>query len=91
MGQVNVTVAGTPVQLPDIVIPDGFKAIILAKPGNTGFIYLGTSQVQAQDATSYFDRLGAADSITFQITNLELLWINANIAGDGITYSVEQG
>ena len=91
IGQVIVPVAGTPVQLPDIAIPDGFKVIILADPGNAGFIYLGTSAPQAGDATSYFDRLDAGDSIALQITTLELIWINASVNGEGISYIVEQG
>jgi len=91
IGQVNVPIAGTAVQLPEIAIPDGFKVIILAKPSNGGFIYMGTSAPQAGDATSYFDRLDAGDSISLQITTLHLIWINASVNGEGITYIVEQG
>lgn len=90
IGQVNVPIAGTAVQLPEIAIPDGFKVIILAKPGNAGFIYMGTSAPQAGDATSYFDRLDAGDSISLQITTLDLIWINASVNAEGITYIVEQ-
>lgn len=90
IGQVIVPIAGTPVQLPEIAIPDGFKVIILADPANAGFIYLGTSSPQAGDATSYFDRLDAGDSISLQITTLDLVWINASVNGEGISYIVEQ-
>jgi len=89
-GQKNVTTAGTAVQLPDVRIPDGFKVVVMAKPGNSGYIYLGNSKVSAEDSSSYFDRLEAGDSITLQITTLKLVWCNSSVSGDGITYIVEQ-
>jgi len=90
IGQKSVTTAGTAERLPDIVIPDGFKVIIMAKPANTGYIYLGNSKVSAEDSSSYFDRLEAGDSITLQITTLKLVFINSSVSGEGITYIVEQ-
>ncbi len=89
-GQKNVTTAGTAEQLPDVVIPDGFKVVLAAKPANTGYIYLGNSKVSAEDSSSYFDRLEAGDSITLQITTLKIVWINSSVSAEGITYIVEQ-
>jgi len=89
-GQKNVTTAGTAVQLPDIKVPDGFKVIIMAKPSNTEYIYLGTSKVAAEDSSSRFDRLEAGDSIALQITTLKLVWFDASVSGEGISYVVEQ-
>jgi len=89
-GQKNVTTAGTAVQLPDIKVPDGFKVIIMAKPSNTGYIYLGTSKVAAEDSSSRFDRLEAGDSIALQITTLKLVWCDASVSGEGISYIIEQ-
>lgn len=88
-GQKNVTTAGTAVQLPDIKIPDGFKVIIMAKPENTGYIYLGNSAVSAEDLGSRFSRLEAGDSIALQITTLKLVWIDASVSGEGISYCAE--
>lgn len=90
IGQRNVTIAGTAMQLPDIKIPDGFKAIILAKPTNTGYIYLGNSKVQAEDPSTRFDRLEAGDSLPLQIANLNLVWVACSVNGEGISYIVEQ-
>ena len=89
-GQKNVTTAGTGEQLPDVWIPDGFKVVLMAKPANTGYIYLGASKVGVEDSSSRFGRLEAGDSITLQITTLKLVWIDASVSGEGITYIVEQ-
>jgi len=89
-GQKNVTTAGTAVRLPDVVIPDGFKVVVMAKPTNTGYIYLGASKVAAEDSSTYFNRLEAGDSITLQITTLKLVFINSSVDGEGITWIVEQ-
>ncbi len=89
-GEKDVTNAGTAEQLPDVEIPDGFKAIIAAKPGNTGYIYFGNSKENAESATNRFDRLEAGDSIPLAITNLNLVWIDASQDGEGISYYVEQ-
>lgn len=89
-GQKNVAAAGTAEQLPDVAIPDGFRAIILAKPGNAGYVYLGNSKANAESATARFDRLEAGDSIAVQLTNLNLLWAKVSEDGEGISYYVEQ-
>lgn len=89
-GQKDVTSAGTAEQLPDVSVPDGFEVVIMAKPGNTGYIYLGNSKANAESSTNRFDRLGPGDAITLKITNLNLVWIDASVSGEGITYSVEQ-
>jgi hypothetical protein len=90
MGQKNVPTAGTAVRLPNIQIPNGFKAVIMAKPGNTGYIYLGTSKAGAEDTSTRFDRLEPGDSISLQITTLELVWVDASADGDGVSWIVEQ-
>jgi len=89
-GQKNVTTAGTAVRLPDVAVPDGFKVVLMAKPTNTEYIYLGNSKVAAEDSSTYFDRLEAGDSITLQITTLKLVFINSSVSGEGITWIVEQ-
>lgn len=89
-GQKDITAAGTAEQLPDVPIPDGFRALIMAKPGNTGYIYLGNSKANAENSSARFDRLEAGDSIARPITNLNLVWIDTNTSGEGISYCVEQ-
>lgn len=88
-GQKNVTTAGTPVQLPDVSVPDGFKVIVMAKPSNTGDIYLGNS-VTILSASLRFDKLEAGDSVPLQVTNTNLIWIDSTVNLEGICYIVEQ-
>jgi len=88
-GQKNVTVAGVAEQLSSLVIPDGFALTIVAKKGNAGDIYVGTSQANAQDATVAFV-LDARDNIDLYVNNANLLWIDADNPGEGVQYVVEQ-
>lgn len=88
-GQKDITAAGTAEQLDNVAIPDGFKVILCAKPGNAGYIYLGNSKENAENSSTRFDRLEAGDSIPLQITNLNLVWVTSSEDGDGISYYVE--
>jgi len=89
-GQKDISAAGTAEQLPDVSIPNGIRVIIMAKPGNTGYIYLGSSKDNAESAINRFDRLGAGDSVALLISNLNLIWADASVNGEGISYIVEQ-
>lgn len=84
----NVTVAGTAEQLDSISIPNGFQFLIKAKDTNSGRIYLGNSQANAQDSSRRFT-LWSNESKRFGITNANLIWIDAEVSGEGIEYSVE--
>jgi len=79
-GIVNVTTAGTRVQLPNLPCRE---VTIIAKRTNTGYIYVGGSNVSS---TSYGVELAAKDSITLVVNNANLIWIDASVSGEGITY-----
>lgn len=88
-GQVVVTTAGIPVQLPDMPVPAGHKAIIAAKPDNAGDILFAPSEQGAKPtSTTRFDRLEPGDSFPFPIANLEEIWLDADNSGDGISWYV---
>ena len=89
-GQKDVTSHGTAVQLPSVTVPAGFSAIVQAKPANTNNIYFGNSKANAESSTARFDKLGPGDGIELQVTNLDLVWIDADTNGEGISYFVEQ-
>ncbi len=89
-GQKNVTTAGVAEQLPDVKIPDGCQLTIIAKPGNSGNIYLGNSKDNAESSTDRFDALEAGVAVSLKITNAKLLWIDADNNGDGVSFIVEQ-
>lgn len=77
-------------QLPDVEVPDGCQLTILAKPGNTDYIYLGNSKANAESSTNRFDKLEAGLAVSLKITNANKVWIDAGVSGEGISYIVEQ-
>ncbi len=88
-GQQDVTTAGTPVQLRDLPIPDGYPVTIVAKPGNNGTIYLGVTEAEITDTLKRFDGLSAGLAHSLRVTNLKEIWVDASDDGDGISWSVE--
>ena len=78
----NVTTAGTRVQLPTVVCKE---VTIIGKKANAGSIYLGGATVSA---TVYGLQLDAKDSITLKVANSNMLWIDADTNGEGISYII---
>lgn len=76
----NVTTAGTRVQLPDQACRE---VTIIAKRGNTGYIYVGGDDVSA---SVYGAELEAKDSITIAVENTNKIYIDSSISGEGISY-----
>ena len=77
---VNVTVAGTRQQLPDKACRE---VTIIAKRGNTGYIYVGKDDVSS---TVFGAELGELDSITLEVSNTNEIYIDASVSGEGISY-----
>lgn len=77
---INVTTAGTAVQLPSIPCR---KIMIIAKRANTGYIYVGGSNVTS---SVYGADLGSRDSIVLEVSNANLLYINSSVSGEGVSY-----
>lgn len=75
-----VTTAGTRVQLPDLACN---KVTVIAKRVNTGYIYVGKNTVSS---SVYGADLAALDSMDFEVNNLNELWIDASVSGEGISY-----
>lgn len=89
-GQLDITTAGIAEQLPDVTVPDGFYVTIIAKPGNTGTIYLGKTKADCEDTSSRFDGLAAGLAHALRVTNVNLVWVDASVSGEGVSWSVEQ-
>jgi hypothetical protein len=85
-GQKDVVTAGTPVQLDSFDIPEGFKLIVLAKPGNAGNIFVATNEGYAGNANRRFDALEPGIAIPLRVTNTEAVWIDAEQDGDGVSW-----
>lgn len=86
---VSVPTAGTPVNLPSIVIPDGKELIIRAKLTN-GFrkVFLSDSAANVANANTRIE-LRAGESIGLAITNANLVWIDGSSNGVEVELMVE--
>ena len=88
-GQKDVTTAGEPEQLDDWPIPDGFKITVIARTGNTGYIYLGKSKGECANNKQRFDGLGAGVAHSLRVKNANAVWVDASVDGEGVSWSVE--
>lgn len=86
-GNQTVTTAATRVQLSASSVP--CKSVsITAKDTNTGVIVVGGSTVVAlAGATRRGTPLNAGDTMTIDIGNLNLLYIDATVSGEGVVYT----
>lgn len=87
-GQQTVTTAGTAQNMAAQAIPDGFSVVIKARSTNTGRIRIGNSQANAQSTTVSFS-LGSNQDVQLYITNLNLVWVDATVSGEGVEWVVE--
>ncbi|MEH7088112.1 hypothetical protein V7100_03870 [Priestia megaterium] len=76
----NVTNAGTATALDDIACRE---VTVIAKKGNTGSIYVGGSDVSD---TTFGVELKANEAFTFPVNNAKLIYINASVSGEGVSY-----
>lgn len=77
---VGVTTAGTRVQLPNMPCTE---VTIIARRLNIGYIYAGMSNVSS---LSFGVELAAKESFTFGVSNLNMIYIDASVSGEGISY-----
>jgi diacylglycerol kinase family enzyme len=75
---IAVPVGGTPVQLPDIPVPDGVDTVIKAKTTNKSkIIYIANSIANCAIITKRAE-LRAGEAIGLSITNTNLIYIDAS-------------
>jgi hypothetical protein len=86
--QKNVTTAGTAVNLAALAVPGGFALTIQAKSANTGNIWIGNSQANAQDHTVAF-LLPPGTGVKLYVSNANLVWIDSAVNGEGVQLGVE--
>jgi len=90
-GTKTVTVAGTAELLSATskVIPSGYSLVIKALKTNTTKIRIAASASDAQsDSTAYV--LQPQETVTLNVTNVNLVYIDAATSGEGATYIVEK-
>ncbi len=88
-GQKDVATAGKPEQLDAMTIPNGYALIIIAKPGNTGNIYISGDQANVSDSKRRFDALQPGLAVALHVDNLSAVWADAAVDGEGISWIVE--
>lgn len=83
-GSQSVTTAGTRVQLSGSSVPCK-RVHIQAKVGNTGSIYVGGVTIAAGRGTELFPTA----SITLNIDDLDNVYLDSSVNGEGVTYTYE--
>ena len=94
-GQKDVITAGEPEQLDDLPIADGFKLTVIAKTGNTGYIYLGKTKGDCANNKRRFDGLEAGVAVSLRVKNASAVWVDSSVQGtttapEGVSWIVEQ-
>ena len=84
-GRQIVTFAGTAVALAASELINGI--IIVSELDNTGVICVGGSDVVADQATRKGVPLYAGDGVIITINNINKIYIDATVSGDGVTYT----
>lgn len=84
-GRRVVTTAGTAVALASSSTPC-ISVAITAEADNTGVVVVGGSTVVAALATRRGIPLAPGETITATIKNLNLLYLDSTVNGDGVTY-----
>lgn len=85
----TVTTAGIAVQLEtEYPVPDGIAVMIKASPGNSGNVFIGGTQTEAQTSGQRYT-LKPNETVELQITNLNLIWVDTATSGDGVEYILE--
>jgi len=86
-GEKTITTAGIAEQLPDVEVPEGFAVSVIAKYANTDRVFYGGTKDEAEAHTANLD---VEDYETFYVTNLNKIWIDVAVDGEGIDYKVVQ-
>lgn len=76
----TVATAGTRIQLPNIACRE---VTLIAKKGNTGSIFVGDVNVSS---TVYGAELEAKDTVTIRVNNANLIYVDASVSGEGVSY-----
>ena len=59
------------------------EVLVTAKPGNTGWVYIGDVTVSS---TVFGKRLGADQSLKAAVNNLNLIYIDVSVNGEGVDF-----
>jgi hypothetical protein len=88
-GQKVVTTSGTPVRLGYRKLSNAAPLLIKAKAGNTGTITVGSSSAAALNTGDDFYSLSAGEGMTLLVDDLNDVWLDATVSGEGVEYATE--
>lgn len=82
-------IVGTPVQGPNIQIPDGTALVIMPHPNNVGVITVGDTAANAVNTVTNNFRLLTGQSLSLEVRNMNSLWFDVTVAGDDVMLIAE--
>ena len=74
-------------------IPDGVSVVIRALPANTGNITVASTSARALNTNANYDNhftLAQNQSVGIQVKNLDQIWIDATVSGEGVEVAFEK-
>lgn len=90
----TVTLTTTPERLTEpetaLTVPNGWPVLLLANPGNSGYIYISYSLAAVNGSTTRFDYLEAGKSMPLYVTKTDLIWLAVSSDGDSVSAYVPQ-
>ena len=81
-GSKETVTSGTRVQFSSYV---AIEVIIVAQSANTGYIYVGNSNVSS---TVYVQRLSAGESMVLSVNDSSQIYIDSSVSGEGTVYTI---
>ena len=87
-GTKTVAALGVAEVMPTQVIPDGYSVVIKALKSNTATVHLSDSKANAEDDTKAYP-LEPNEFVSVKLSNVNKIWLDANVNGEGVSYIVE--
>ena len=87
-GTKTVTTAGTGVQFAALTIAEGYHVLIKALNANTDAIHIAESKTASETDSTAFE-MDSSETLELHVENMNQLWIDANVNGEGVTFIVE--
>jgi len=87
-GKKTVAVIGVAEQLPSVTIPKGYSVFLKALKGNAAKINVAEAKASAEDDDNSH-QMDASDTLILKVDNVDKIWVDADSAGEGLTWAVE--
>ena len=90
-GRIQLVAARSPMNLPNVAIPDGFEIAIKSWPANPvgAYINVGKSRADVLNQNESWPLI-PNESITYKIKNASEIWVASTAATTWVCWTVEQ-